>query len=174
VTRYVSGEQSLLPIWHDITKDEVMAESPSLADKIARSRCCRGWTRQQQARFLKQETIERRVSLVRRVAVFTGQYPWQWLPGEGEAFITQGCSGERGRPIAMSTARGYETDLRLFMEYLTDPRYGWPASCQQRFGTAPQQLFHESNSVVHVSDYECPADPAVRPLVLRWALAARE
>jgi hypothetical protein len=37
VTRYVSGEQSLLPIWHDITKDEVMAKSPSLADKIARS-----------------------------------------------------------------------------------------------------------------------------------------
>jgi Domain of unknown function (DUF1883)/TIR domain len=37
VTRYVSGEQSLLPIWHDITKDEVMAESPPLADKIARS-----------------------------------------------------------------------------------------------------------------------------------------
>jgi hypothetical protein len=37
VTRQVSGEQSLLPIWHDITKDEVVAESPSLADKIARS-----------------------------------------------------------------------------------------------------------------------------------------
>jgi hypothetical protein len=37
VTRSVSGEQSLLPIWHDITKDEVMAKSPSLADKIARS-----------------------------------------------------------------------------------------------------------------------------------------
>jgi hypothetical protein len=37
VTRQVSGEQSLLPIWHDITKDEVMAQSPSLADKIARS-----------------------------------------------------------------------------------------------------------------------------------------
>lgn len=37
VTRQVSGEQSLLPIWHDITKDEVMACSPSLADKIARS-----------------------------------------------------------------------------------------------------------------------------------------
>jgi TIR domain len=35
VTRQVSGEQSLLPIWHDITKDEVVAESPSLADKIA-------------------------------------------------------------------------------------------------------------------------------------------
>lgn len=37
VTRQVSGEQSLLPIWHDITKDEVKAHSPSLADKIARS-----------------------------------------------------------------------------------------------------------------------------------------
>jgi hypothetical protein len=174
VTRYVSGEQSLLPIWHDITKDEVMAESPSLADKIARSRCCRGWTRQQQARFLKQETIERRVSLVRRMAVFTGQYPWQVATRRGRGVHYPGLLGGEGRPIAMSTARGYETDLRLFMEYLTDPRYGWPASCQQRFGTAPQQLFHESNSVVHVSDYECPADPAVRPLVLRWALAARE
>ncbi|MDT3443084.1 MULTISPECIES: DUF1883 domain-containing protein [unclassified Pseudofrankia] len=37
VTRYVSGEQSLLPIWHNITKDQVMAASPSLVDKIARS-----------------------------------------------------------------------------------------------------------------------------------------
>lgn len=37
VTRFVSGEQSLLPIWHDVTKDEVMAESPPPADKIARS-----------------------------------------------------------------------------------------------------------------------------------------
>jgi len=121
-----------------------------------------GWARQQQARFLKEETIERRGALVRRMAVFTGQYPWQWLPGEGEAFITQGCSGEGGRPIAMSTARGYEIQLRLFMEYLTDPRYGWPAVCQRRFGTAPQQLFHESNSVVHVSDYE--GQPGRRPL----------
>ncbi|WP_245765469.1 toll/interleukin-1 receptor domain-containing protein [Nonomuraea jiangxiensis] len=37
ITRYVSGEQNLLPIWHNITKDEVMAQSPSLADKIARN-----------------------------------------------------------------------------------------------------------------------------------------
>ena len=95
-----------------------------------------GWATQQQARFLRQATIERRVALVRRMAVFTGQYPWEWLPGEGEAFITQ--------------------------EYLTDPRYGWPASCQQRFGTAPQQLFHQSSSVVHVSDYE--GQPGRRPL----------
>jgi hypothetical protein len=37
INRYVSGEQDLLPIWHNITKDEVMARSPSLVDKIARS-----------------------------------------------------------------------------------------------------------------------------------------
>lgn len=37
VTRAVSGEQVLLPIWHDITKKEVIDYSPSLADKLARS-----------------------------------------------------------------------------------------------------------------------------------------
>jgi hypothetical protein len=37
VTLEVSGKQNLLPVWHEISKDEVMAQSPSLADKIARS-----------------------------------------------------------------------------------------------------------------------------------------
>jgi hypothetical protein len=37
VTRTVSGEQILLPIWHNITKQEVVDYSPSLADKVARS-----------------------------------------------------------------------------------------------------------------------------------------
>jgi hypothetical protein len=37
VMREVSGEQTLLPLWHKITKAELMARSPSLADKIARS-----------------------------------------------------------------------------------------------------------------------------------------
>jgi len=37
VTRSVSGEQALLPIWHNISKQEVVAYSPSLADKVARS-----------------------------------------------------------------------------------------------------------------------------------------
>jgi len=37
VTRTVAGEQSLLPIWHDLTADDVRAYSPSLADKIALS-----------------------------------------------------------------------------------------------------------------------------------------
>ncbi len=37
VTRSVGGEQIILPIWHDITKQEVVDYSPSLADKLARS-----------------------------------------------------------------------------------------------------------------------------------------
>lgn len=37
VTRTVTGEQILLPIWHNITKQEVVDFSPSLADKVARS-----------------------------------------------------------------------------------------------------------------------------------------
>jgi hypothetical protein len=37
VTRTVSGNQILLPIWHEITKQQVINFSPSLADKVARS-----------------------------------------------------------------------------------------------------------------------------------------
>lgn len=37
ITKSVSGEQIVLPIWHDITKKEVLNFSPSLADKLARN-----------------------------------------------------------------------------------------------------------------------------------------
>jgi hypothetical protein len=37
VTREMTGEQTILPLWHRITKREVIAHSPSLADKVARS-----------------------------------------------------------------------------------------------------------------------------------------
>jgi hypothetical protein len=37
ITRTVSGEQVLLPVWHDITKQEVIDFSPSLGDKVARN-----------------------------------------------------------------------------------------------------------------------------------------
>ena len=37
MTRVVDGEQVLLPIWHEITKKEVVEYSPSLADKLARN-----------------------------------------------------------------------------------------------------------------------------------------
>lgn len=37
VTRAVSGEQILLPIWHNVSKSEVIGYSSSLADRLARS-----------------------------------------------------------------------------------------------------------------------------------------
>jgi hypothetical protein len=37
MTKAISGQQTLLPIWHDITKQEVIDYSPSLADKVARN-----------------------------------------------------------------------------------------------------------------------------------------
>lgn len=37
MTKAISGQQVLLPIWHDITKQEVIDYSPSLADKVARN-----------------------------------------------------------------------------------------------------------------------------------------
>lgn len=35
ITKAISGERILLPIWHNITKREVIDFSPSLADKLA-------------------------------------------------------------------------------------------------------------------------------------------
>ena len=35
VTRAVSGEQVLLPVWHGVTKQQVMDFSPSLADQAS-------------------------------------------------------------------------------------------------------------------------------------------
>ena len=33
----VNGDQRVLPIWHEISRDEIVKQSPSLADKIARN-----------------------------------------------------------------------------------------------------------------------------------------
>lgn len=37
ITKAISGEQIVLPIWHNITKRQVIDFSPSLADKLARN-----------------------------------------------------------------------------------------------------------------------------------------
>lgn len=119
-----------------------------------------GWATQQRARFLKETTIVPRLTVLRRMASFTGLYPWQWEPAEAEAFISHLRSGSG--PIAISTARGYEMTIQMFCAYVTDARYGWPGVCQERFGRAPQQIFHELNTAVHVDGYE--GDPRRRPL----------
>ena len=111
-----------------------------------------GWQRQQQSRYLQAATVGQRLRAVRRFAEFTGQYPWQWGPGEVEAFTSGLVSGPK--PLAHSTVRGYQRTLQLFCGFLTDPRYGWAGECERRFGQAPVQICHEWNTVAHLAEYE--------------------
>jgi integrase/recombinase XerC len=119
-----------------------------------------GWRRQQSARFLRESTMVTRLRLINRLVKFTGLYPWQWTPADGEAFIDHLRNPDE--PRALSTARGYEVAINLFLEFLLDPRYGWASACEERFGEVPQLLFHDGNSIVHRSEYE--GDPRRRPL----------
>jgi hypothetical protein len=120
-----------------------------------------GWARQQRTRFLKWDaTIKPRLSLVRRFSEFTSQYPWQWQSAEVEAFIDH--LRARTPTFTVSSGRNYQNHLRLFCEFITDPRYGWMAVCQERFGQVPVQILHEWNTVTHVTEYE--GDPSRRPL----------
>lgn len=122
-----------------------------------------GWQRQQRTRFLSESgTIGPRVAVVRRMAEFANSYPWQWEPSDGEDFITYLRSQTRARPIVVSTARSYEMAIALFVEYVTDRRYGWRAVCEQRFSQVPQRIFHEGNTIAHVADVE--GQPGRRPL----------
>ncbi|MFF1946103.1 hypothetical protein ACFVWF_28670 [Rhodococcus qingshengii] len=81
-----------------------------------------GWALQQRTRFLKAATIDSRLILVHRIMEFTNEYPWQWTCADVEAFIDN-CRS-RPQPIVVTTARLYESTLRMFLAYLTDPRYG--------------------------------------------------
>src|SRR5882672_6034951 len=118
----------------------------------------RGWRAQQIARGLRDDTIDARERLVRRFLEFTNEYPWQWGPSHVEEW-TVSQTGERH--LAPSTIRSYQTDLRLFSEYLTDGRYGWAVECEKLFGTYPVAICHEWNTIAHLNDYE--GDPEARP-----------
>jgi site-specific recombinase XerD len=120
-----------------------------------------GWRRQQRTRFLKASTIDGRILTVLRFHRFTNQYPWEWEPAEVEAFFDH-LRSAGPRPIAFSTARDYQTTLRMFCDFLTDSRYGWVNECVQRFGRAPVQVLHEWNSIVHVTEFD--GQPDRRPL----------
>ena len=119
-----------------------------------------GWRAQQAARGLREETMLEREHLARRFLEFTNDYPWGWLPGHVEEFT---LSLITERHLAPSTIRGYQVTLRLFSEFLTDPRYGWVAACEETFGkgTHPVAICHEWNTIAHLNDYE--GDPEARP-----------
>src|SRR5207244_1421663 len=85
--------------------------------------------------------------------------PWQWTPQDVEEWTTT-VIGERG--LAHSTVRFHHVTLRLFQDYVCDPRYGWLAECEHRFGAVPSQICHEWNTVAHRADFE--GRPGNRPL----------
>jgi integrase/recombinase XerC len=114
-----------------------------------------GWRRQQQARRLSGPLVANRERVVRRFAAFTGAWPWQWTAAQAESWLASGG-------WAHSTARVYQGALGMFLGYACDPRYGWVAECEQRVGSAPEQVFHEGNTAVHAADYE--GRPERRPL----------
>lgn len=119
----------------------------------------RGWRAQQTARGLRADTIDYRERLVRRFVSFTNEFPWRWGPGHVDEW-TLTLTAENH--LAPATVRGYQTDLRLFNEYLTDARYGWVSACEEAFGQFPVPICHEWNTIAHLNDYE--GSPEARPL----------
>jgi len=79
----------------------------------------RGWRAQQTARGLSADTIGYRERLARRFLAFTNDFPWQWGPAHVDEWTLTLTTENH---LAPSTIRGYQTDLRLFSEYLTDTR----------------------------------------------------
>lgn len=119
-----------------------------------------GWRVQQGSRSLARVTIDGREARVRSFAEFTNEYPWTWSAGDFEEFCV--WLRTRPKPVAVSTLRGYQVQIGLFMDYVCDPRYSWGQECLDRFGTHPAPICHEWNTLRRVSDYE--GDPRRRPL----------
>ncbi|MGH3920414.1 MAG: tyrosine-type recombinase/integrase [Pseudonocardiaceae bacterium] len=117
-----------------------------------------GWRAQQSARGLQEDTMAPRERLVRRFVEFTNEYPWNWGPSHVDEWAAS-LTGES--QLAPSTIRGYQTDLRLFSEYVCDGRYGWAVACEEAFGTHPVPICHEWNTIAHLNDYE--GRPEARP-----------
>ncbi|MEU8927525.1 tyrosine-type recombinase/integrase [Kitasatospora sp. NPDC048545] len=118
-----------------------------------------GWERQQRGRRLEPDTIKERRRIVRRFAVFSGEYPWLWSAAHMDEW-TDSLIAEHGR--AKSTIRSYQGAIRLFCDFITSPHYAWVEECEVRFGTHPVQVCHEWNTAVHLEDYE--GDPDRRPM----------
>jgi hypothetical protein len=85
-----------------------------------------GWRDQQLSRNLAADTITARVDLIRRFQRFTNDWPWNWQGRDLEEFTAHVRGGDRG--LAIATVRGYHSHIRLFCEYVSDPRYQWTAS----------------------------------------------
>jgi hypothetical protein len=56
----------------------------------------------------------------------------------------------------------YQNALRMFLEFVVDPAYGWAEQCWARFGDHAVQVFaHERNTARHTQ--QAMAGPSKRP-----------
>ena len=111
-----------------------------------------GWEDQQRSRFLRTETIEQRVAVVRR--------------SRRSPICIRGSGRRRRRRLGFPRCRRSRStksvfdgprvsvDTAVVLRLLIDQRYGWVAKCVERFGSPPTQILHEWNTVVRFSDFE--------------------
>jgi integrase/recombinase XerC len=117
-----------------------------------------GWIKQQTSRQLKNDTINQRIRTLKRFREHADNFPWVWKPATLEDFVAELTT----RRVSVSTIRLHQGAIRLFLEFVTDRRYGWVQECERRFGTSPSQICHEWNTVQHRDEYE--GQPTRRPL----------
>jgi len=118
-----------------------------------------GWWRAQGGRHLTEDTKQSREAVVRRFCERTGSWPWAWQALDVDEWIED--LGSRPRRLAVSTLRGYQGAIRVFMDYVCDERYPWVGICEREFGVRPVQILFAENSIAHLSEFE--GQPSVRP-----------
>jgi hypothetical protein len=64
--------------------------------------------------------------VVKRFRLFADSYPWSWSVTIVDEFFLE-LRAIRG--ASQSTILGYQGALRMFLEYLTGPAYGWGEQC---------------------------------------------
>ena len=79
------------------------------------------------------------------------EFPWNWAPAHVEEYFGDLRSIHQ---LSHSTVRGYQSALRRFTSYVSNPDYGWDRVCEQRFGTHPAQVFFDWNTASHAQEYE--------------------
>jgi hypothetical protein len=98
-----------------------------------------GWRRQQLSRRLGGSLTDGRERTVRRVQVFSDDWPWGWRAEDLERWVAT-------RGWAHSRVRCYLGAVGAFCAYAIDPRYGWVGECEQRVKARPSQFCHEDNT----------------------------
>ena len=117
-----------------------------------------GWRVQQASRHLEPKTVKQRTDLICRAVRHLGEWPWDWTALAVEEFVVDVA----GRGLARSTIRNYQGTLKVFLDYLCDPRYPWGEICEQELGVVPRQVFDNQNLTRHLAELE--GDPQNRPL----------